>query len=105
MKKEFKDYDTISERVIFLLKEIPKLRDSDNDLIATYIFKEIGQEISDMTALDLLAKISNSKLTSFETIRRCRIEAQKQFTELQGEEFGKRKKRPKIPIFKVNIKE
>jgi hypothetical protein len=102
---QFSDLKTVRERVHLLLKEIPKLRDSDDDLIATYIFKEVGEEIKEMTALDLLAKISNSKLTSFETIRRARIEIQKDFEELKGSEFGKRKKATNIPLFKVNIRE
>ena len=93
MKREqFSNLKTVKERVHFLLKEMPKLRDSDNDLIATFIFNEIGEEVKEMTALDLLAKISNSKLTPFETIRRARIQLQKEFEELKGEEFGKRKK-------------
>jgi hypothetical protein len=49
--------------------------------------------------------MSNSKLTSFETIRRARIEIQKDFEELKGAEFGKRKKATQIPLFKVNIRE
>lgn len=102
---QFLELKTVRERVHLLLKEIPKLRDSDDDLIATYIFKEVGDEIKEMTALDLLAKMSNSKLTSFETIRRARIEIQKDFEELKGAEFGKRKKATQIPLFKVNIRE
>lgn len=102
---QFSDLKTIRERVHLLLKEIPKLRDSDDDLIATYIFKEVGEEIKTMSALDLLAKMSNSKLTSFETIRRARIEIQKDFEEFKGSEFGKRKKAIKVPTFKVNIRE
>jgi hypothetical protein len=102
---QFSDLKTVREKVHLLLKEIPKLRDSDDDLIATYIFKEVGDEIKEMSALDLLAKMSNSKLTSFETIRRARIEIQKDFEELKGSEFGKRKKASKVPLFKVNIRE
>jgi hypothetical protein len=102
---QFLELKTVRERVRLLLKEIPKLRDSDDDLIATYIFKEVVDEIKEMTALDLLAKMSNSKLTSFETIRRARIEIQKDFEELKGAEFGKRKKATQIPLFKVNIRE
>jgi hypothetical protein len=106
MKPTFLNQKTVNNKVLFLLKEIPKLRESDNDLIATFIFNEIGNmEIQKMTALDLLAKISNSKLTTFETIRRARIKIQKNNTELRGVEFGKRKKKPKIPLFKVNIRE
>jgi hypothetical protein len=104
-KKDFTELKTVREKVHFLLIEIPKLRESDDDLIATYIFKEVGKEINEMTALDLLAKMSNSKLTSFETIRRARIEIQKEFEELKGAEFGKRKKAQKTLLFKVNIRE
>jgi hypothetical protein len=105
MNKKFEDLKTTREKVQLLLEEIPKLRDSDDDLIATYIFKEIGENIKQMSALDLLAKMSNSKLTSFETIRRARIDLQKSFDTLKGVEFGKRKKKPKPPLFKVNIRE
>jgi len=102
---QFSDLKTVRERVQLLLKEIPKLRDSDDDLIATYIFKEVGEEIKEMSALDLLAKMSNSKLTPFATIIRARQEIQKEFDELKGAEFGKRKKTTEIPLFKVNIRE
>ena len=102
---QFSDLKTVRERVHLLLKEIPKLRDSDDDLSATYIFKEVGEEIKEMSALDLLAKMSNSKLTPFATIIRARQEIQKEFDELKGAEFGKRKKTTEIPLFKVNIRE
>jgi hypothetical protein len=69
---QFSELKTARERVHLLLKEMPKLRESDDDLIATYIFKEVGEEIKEMTALDLLAKMSNSKLTPFATIIRAR---------------------------------
>jgi hypothetical protein len=106
MKETFLDKKTVKDKVLFLLKEIPKLRESDNDLIATFIYNELGkQEVEQMTAFDLLSKMSNSKLTPFETIRRARIEIQKQFEELKGAEFGKRKKNPKTLLFKVNIRE
>jgi hypothetical protein len=49
--------------------------------------------------------MSNSKLTPFATIIRARQEIQKEFDELKGAEFGKRKKATEIPLFKVNIRE
>ena len=88
---QFSELKTVRERVHLLLKEMPKLRESDDNLIATYIYKEVGEEIKEMTALDLLAKMSNSKLTPFATIIRARQEIQKEFDELKGAEFGKRK--------------
>jgi hypothetical protein len=106
MKPTFLTQKTVKDKVLFLLKEIPKLRESDNDLIATFIYNELGkQEVEQMSALDLLAKMSNSKLTPFETIRRARIDIQKNFEELKGAEFGKRKKTQKNLLFKVNIRE
>ena len=102
---QFSELKTARERVHLLLKEMPKLRERDDDLIATYIFKEVGEEIKEMSALDLLAKMSNSKLTPFATIIRARQEIQKEFDELKGAEFGKRKKATEIPLFKVNIRE
>lgn len=102
---KFSELKTVKERVHLLLKEIPKVRESDDNLIATYIFKEVGEQIKEMTALDLLAKMSNSKLTPFATIIRARQEIQKEFDELKGAEFGKRKKSIEIPLFKVNIRE
>jgi len=107
MKKErFIDLDTVSEKVEFLLKYVPLCRENDNQLIANFILNEIGiVEIGDMTALDLLAKISNSKLTPPATIIRARQEIQKNQEELRGAEFGKRKKTVDNPLFKVNIRE
>jgi hypothetical protein len=105
-KKSFNDYKTVKEKVFFLLKNNPKLRDCDNDLIANYIYNEIGQEtIVQMSALDLLAKMAFSKLTPFETIRRYRIEIQKIEPNMKGVEFGKRKKKKDIPLFKVKIED
>ncbi len=103
-KKNFNDFKTVREKVYFLLKNNPKLRDCDNDLIANYIYNEVGQDnIIQMSALDLLAKMAFSKLTPFETIRRYRIEIQKIEPDMQGKEFGKRKKKKDIPLFKVKI--
>jgi hypothetical protein len=75
-------------------------------LIATFILNEVGvQEIGEMTAFDLLAKIANSKLPPFATMIRARQDIQKNNDELKGSEFGKRKKTVQSPLFKVNIRE
>jgi hypothetical protein len=105
MKKTFSEHKTVNSKVHFLLKENPRLRDNDNELISNFIFKELGEkEVEKMTALDLLAKMSNSKIP-FKTIFRARIEIQKNNEALRGESFGKKKKAPKNPLFKVNIRE
>ncbi len=107
MKSErFVDLKTVGEKVFFLLKHVPRTRENDNELIATFILNEVGnQEIGEMTGFDLLAKIANSKLTPFATIIRARQDIQKNNDELKGSEFGKRKKSVESPLFKVNIRE
>lgn len=104
--KKFLELDTVAERVHFLLNAFPLTRENDNQLIATYILNECGiKEIGDMTALELLAKMANSKLTPFATIIRSRQDIQKNNDELKGSEFGKRKKSVITPLFKVNIRQ
>ena len=72
----------------------PALRDNDMKLIATYYFHEIGKEqIDSMNAYDLLTKISSSKMTNFESIRRLRMQLQQNDEELRGSEYKNRKKR------------
>jgi hypothetical protein len=105
-EKSFTEIKTVGERVSFLLKTVPLTRENDNQLIATYLLNEIGdKDISDMTSLDLLAKIANSRLTPFASIIRARQDIQKNNDELKGAEFGKRKKTIESPLFKVNIRE
>jgi hypothetical protein len=104
--KKFTDLSTVGDKVLFLLNNVPRTRENDNELIATFILNEVGsQEIGEMTAFDLLAKIANSKLPPFATMIRARQDIQKHNDELKGSEFGKRKKTVKSPLFKVNIRE
>lgn len=105
-KESFKDLKTVAERVEFLLKNFPLTRENDNQLIATFELYEVGiSEIGNMTALDLLAKRANSKLTPPATVIRARQDIQKNQEELRGAEFGKRKKAVDSPLFKVNMRE
>ena len=105
MKPTFSNQKTVKDKVLFLLKELPETRNNDMKLAFTFWFYEVGkEEISEMSTLDFCAKASNGRLTNYETIRRARIDLQKQFEDLKGEEFGK-KKTTKQPLFKVNIRE
>lgn len=105
-KKTFLDFETVGDKVLFLLEEFPLTRENDNQLIATFILNEIGfSTIGDMTALDLLAKIANSKLPPFATMIRVRQDIQKNKEDLRGTVFGKRKKTVKVPTFVVNIRD
>lgn len=91
--KQFKDFKTIKDKVLFLLQTNPELRDNDMKLIATYYFNEIGkEEIDTLTAYDFLNKISSSKMTNFESIRRFRMQIQQHDETLRGAEYKKRKK-------------
>lgn len=103
--KQFQDFKTVKDKVRFLLQTNPALRDSDMKLIATYYFHEIGKEqIDTMNAYDLLTKISSSKMTNFETIRRLRMQLQQNDEELRGSEYKNRKKRVD-PTFRVFLRD
>lgn len=103
--KKFKDFKTVKDKVNYLLTTNPTLRDNDMKLIATYYFHEIGkEEIDTLTAYDLLNKISSSKITNFETIRRLRLQLQQNNEDLRGSEYKNRKKRVD-PLFRVFLRE
>jgi hypothetical protein len=103
--KQFQDFKTVKDKVRFLLQTNPALRDNDMKLIATYYFHEIGKEqIDNMNAYDLLTKISSSKMTNFESIRRLRMQLQQHDEELRGSEYKNRKKRID-PTFRVFLRD
>jgi hypothetical protein len=102
---QFQDFKTVKDKVKFLLETNPVLRDNDMKLIATYYFHEIGkEEIDNLNAYDLLTKISSSKMTNFETIRRLRMQLQQNDESLRGSEYKNRKKRID-PAFRVFLRE
>lgn len=103
--KKFHDFKTVKDKVRFLLQTNPVLRDNDMKLIATYYFHEIGkEEIDNMNAYDLLTKISSSKMTNFESIRRLRMQLQQDDESLRGSEYKNRKKRID-PTFRVFLRD
>lgn len=103
--KQFNDFKTVKDKVKFLLQTNPALRDNDMKLIATYYFHEIGKvEIDKLNAYDLLTKISSSKMTNFESIRRLRMQLQQNDGELRGSEYKNRKKRID-PAFRVFLRD
>jgi hypothetical protein len=68
MKPTFLTQKTVKDKVLFLLKEIPKLRESDNDLIATFIYNELGKQEMRVSMLKRIAdafEISVSELVNF----------------------------------------
>jgi hypothetical protein len=103
--KQFHDFKTVKDKVKHLLLTNPALLDNDMKLIATYYFHEIGkEEIDSLNAYELLTKISSSKITNFETIRRLRMQLQQHDESLRGSEYKNRKKRVD-PTFKVFLRE
>jgi hypothetical protein len=92
--KQFHDFKTVKDKVKYLLQTNPSLRDSDMKLIATYYFHEIGKDVMEtLNAYDLLTKISSSKMTNFETIRRWRTKLQYYDEDLRGSEYKNKRKK------------
>ena len=88
----FNNLPTVKKRVEIFLFESEHLRDSDQKLIASYWYYEIGgANFSAMTAHDLLKKFSEGKLTSAESIRRCRQKLQEENEHLRGKMYNQRK--------------
>lgn len=80
------------DKVEFLLTEFPHLRDSDERTIASFWYWELGADnIENMSAKELLQAYVDGRLTSAETIRRCRQKLQEQKVELRGSNYVVRK--------------
>jgi hypothetical protein len=78
----------IKSKVEYLLRKTPHLRDSDNKLVATFWWHEMGKEKTQlMTGYDFLDTMSRGKLTSSISIVRVRRKLQEQYPELQGESY------------------
>jgi hypothetical protein len=80
------------DKVEYLLKKTPHLRDDDYKLIATFWWWEMGKEKTElMTGFDFLDTFSRGKLTHPESIRRVRAKLQEQNPLLRGENYNRRK--------------
>lgn len=87
----FKEMKAIKDKVAFILKNKPQLRDDDNKLLASFFVYEIGKaKIESMNAMDLLKMIAFGELPSTESIRRVRQKLQEQNVELRGEKYHER---------------
>jgi hypothetical protein len=87
----FKEMKLIKDKVKFILKNKPQLRDDDNRLLATFFLYEIGLEkLNKMNAMDLLKMIAYGELSSTESIRRVRQKLQEQNPELRGDKYCER---------------
>lgn len=83
----------ISELVKTFLTQKPHLRDSDNRLIASiwYIELGLGNRVKTMSGLEVLTMIAEGKLSSSESIRRSRQKLQEELPELRGNVYNRRK--------------
>ena len=82
------------EEIKKLLIKSPHLRDSDNKLIATYLWyelKEMAMDPDNISATKLLKMYADSALTNTETIRRMRAKLQEECPELRGQVYNMRK--------------
>lgn len=75
-----------------LLKSNPKLRDSDDKLIATIWYNEVVKKNEDLSAKEFLQVLGKGALTSPEAIRRSRQKLQQHNPELRGTNYQGRLK-------------
>ena len=74
-----------------MLQENQRLRDSDEKLMANIWYKFIGEDkIMNLTAINLLQKLSDGTLPSYESISRCRRKIQEEIPDLRGEKWKER---------------
>ena len=74
-----------------LLTQAPRLRDSDERLMATIWFKHIGEDkIKSLSAINLLQVLADGGLPSYESISRCRRKIQEEVPELRGKKWKER---------------
>ena len=87
---QFRTMSLIKDKVKLLLERQSHLRDSDEKLIATYWYYEVGESIEQMGAMPFLRLYSERKLTSAESIRRVRCKIMEQNPKLRGETYIRR---------------
>jgi hypothetical protein len=88
----FLQMKTIKDKVEFLMKRTPRLKDNDFKLTATFWWHEMGKEKTQlMTGYDFLEVFSQGKLTHPESIRRVRQKLQEENPELRGASYKRRK--------------
>lgn len=84
---------TLKKRVTTYLEKYPRLRDSDQKLIANIWFEDLGGKvkISKLTGKQILEKLSSNLISNQSSIIRCRAKLQEEFPELRGDTYSLRK--------------
>ena len=85
----FESLKDVKTKVEELLTTNPRTRESDNLLVATFYFHEMGGKdvLNNVSAFDFLKKMSSGGLTSFESISRARRKIQEQNPHLRGSNY------------------
>lgn len=82
------------ERVFEILKQNPECRDSDNKLMSEVWQQDIEGKQLDIDLRDRMAHffdlLESNKLSSYESITRCRRKLQEQYPELRGKKWMER---------------
>ncbi|MCA9750198.1 MAG: hypothetical protein KC414_13905 [Romboutsia sp.] len=89
-----KQLKSVKDRTKYMLTNYPKLRNSDSKLVANFWYnqlKEQGINLTDISSTELLQMFSSNKLSSYESISRCRRKLQENFTELRGTNYSNKK--------------
>lgn len=95
MKSRLTDTN-LYDRILSILKERPDLRDSDSRLITYVWYVEsgwFGHDVKTMSAFEFLNLLRTDKLTSSESIRRCRQKVQEQNADTRGQKYKERHKK------------
>jgi hypothetical protein len=103
--KNFEDFKTVKDKVMFLLETNPNLRDNDDLLYNTFRVLEIGMDrIKEMSGYELSVEFTSAKYAKMQSIVRLRQMIQKEKEELRGVQYKKKRKRILHP-FKVNMRD
>lgn len=79
----------IEERIVHFLTKYPKLRDSDDRLVANMWAEDMGGQLATqgISLHDFLVKYADGELTMAESITRIRRKIQSERPELRGETY------------------
>lgn len=92
MESKVKQIKRTAIIVKLLLEKTPHLRDSDDKLVATIWYNQLGiHELQRINGYDILKLISDGALIDSQSICRARRKIQEEHIELQGKNYKKRK--------------
>ncbi len=83
-----KNFESLTNKVINALNDVPESRDSDYKLVALIW----SDEVKCGTSKEFLFHLSEGNLSHFERIRRIIQKIQEEFTSLRGKNYQKRHK-------------